>query len=152
MKITASDIREVREKSGAPMLRSKQVLDEQKGNKEKAIEILKKEGFAKMEKRSDRETSAGIIKTYQHHTGNIGVLLELLAETDFVAKNELFLKLADDIVLQITSMNPKNEKELLKQYFIKDPSKKVEELIKEVTTKTGEVIRVGRFTRIEIGN
>jgi elongation factor Ts len=152
MKITAQLIRQVREESGAPMMRAKKVLEEVSGNKKKAIEILKKEGFEKMAKRADRATGAGIIASYTHHTGKVASLVELLCETDFVAKNEVFLELAKSIAMQVTSMNPKNEKELLSQEFIKDSSKKIEELIKEATAKTGENIRLGRFTRIEVGN
>lgn len=152
MKVTAELIREVREETGAPMMRAKKVLDEQGGDKVKAMEILKKEGFEKMAKRTDRETANGIVVSYAHHTGKVATLVELLCETDFVAKNEMFVELANSIAMQISAMNPKDNEELLSQDFIKDPSKKVEELIREVTTKTGEVIRLGRFTRIEVGN
>lgn len=150
MKITAQLIREVREITGAPMMRAKKVLEEV-GDKKKAIEILKKEGFEKMAKRADRATSAGVVVSYTHHTGKVASLVELLCETDFVAKNELFLEVANNIAMQVASMNPKDEKELLSQEFIKDPSKKIEELIKEATAKTGENIKLGRFSRIEVG-
>lgn len=150
-KVTAELIREVREETGAPMMRAKKVLDEQGGDKAKAVEILKKEGFEKMEKRQDRETANGVVASYTHHTGKVAVLVELLCETDFVAKNELFVELANSIAMQVSAMNPKDNEELLSQEFIKDPSKTIEELIKEVTTKTGEVIRLGRFVRIEVG-
>ncbi len=157
MKITAQLIREVRQDSGAPMLRAKKVLEEvgdlpAQAGKKKAIEILKKEGFDKMAKRTDRTTSAGVVVAYTHHTGKVACLVELLCETDFVAKNEVFLELANNIAMQAASMSPKDDKELLGQEFIKDPSKKIEELVKEVTAKTGENIRLGRFVRIEVGN
>jgi len=149
-KITAELIREVREASGAPILRAKKVLEEVKGDKEKAIEILKKEGFAKMSKRGDRKTGQGIVVSYEHHNGRVASLVELQCETDFVAKNDLFQKTARSIAMQIASMDPKNEKELLAQDFVKDSSKKIEDLINEVATKTGEVIRLGKFTRVSI--
>lgn len=151
MKISAQLIREVREESGAPMMRAKKVLEEQNGDKKKAIEILKKEGFEKMAKRADRVTAAGVVVSYNHHTGKVAAILELLCETDFVAKNELFLEVASSIAMQVASMNPKDEKDLLSQDFIKNPGKKVEELIKEATAKTGENIKLGRFSRIEVG-
>lgn len=151
-KVDAGLIREVREETGAPMMRAKKVLDELNGDKAKAIEILKKEGFEKMAKRSDRETASGIVASYAHHTGKVAVLVELLCETDFVAKNELFRELANGIAMQVSAMNPKNNDELFKQEFIKDSNKTIEELVKEVTSKTGEVVRLGRFSRIEIGN
>lgn len=151
MKITAQLIREVREETGAPMMRVKKVLEEV-GDRKKAIDILKKEGFEKMAKRTDRVTSAGVVVAYTHHTNKIVSVVELLCETDFVAKNELFLDVANSIAMQVASMNPKDGKELLSQEFIKDPSKKIEELIREATAKTGENIKLGRFTRIEVGN
>lgn len=150
-KVTAQLIREVKEETGAPMLRTKKVLDEFKGDKSKAIEVLRKEGFAKMAKRADRETANGIVTSYTHHTGRVASLVELLCETDFVARNELFVELSKNIAMQLASMNPASEAELLSQEFIKDPSKKISDLIAEVTTKTGENIKLGRFERIEIG-
>lgn len=150
MKITAELIRKLRNESGAPMVRVKQVLEET-GDEKKALAILKKEGFEKASKRAGRETEAGVVVSYVHHNKKVGVLVELLSETDFVAKNELFLQLANNLALQIASMNPADKKELLAQDFIKDPSRKVEELLKEVITKTGENVRLGRFSRLEIG-
>jgi len=150
-KITAQMIRKLREESGAPMARVKEVLVEKDGDEKEALKILKEEGFAKVSKREGRETGQGIVVSYSHHTGRVGVLVELLCETDFVAKNELFQSLASDIALQITSMNPADKKELLAQDFIKDPSVTIEDRIKDVITKTGENIQLGRFERIEIG-
>lgn len=150
-KITADLIRRVREESGAPMLKSKKVLEQFNGDVKKTVELLKKEGFEKMAKRADRVTSEGRIFVYKHHTNKVGVLVELLSETDFVAKNDLFTQLGNDLALQIASMDPLDIKELLSQDFIKDPSKKVEDLIKEVITKTGENIRLTRFNRLSVG-
>jgi elongation factor Ts len=150
-KIDMSIISKLREETGAPVIRVKKVLDEVEGDEKKALEILKLEGFAKVEKRAGRDTGQGIIATYSHHTGKVAVLVELLCETDFVAKNDLFTKLASEIALQIASMNPENAEELLKQDFIKDPSKTIDGLIKEVIAKTGENVRLGRFYRLEIG-
>lgn len=151
-KITAKLIKEVREATGSPIMRAKQVLQEQKGDKKAAIKILREEGFAKTEKRAERATGAGIVAVYQHHNKKVSVLVELLAETDFVAQNELFVECANNIALQVASMNPKDEKELLSQDFIKDPTKKIEDLIKEVIAKTGENVNLGRFHRVEVGN
>lgn len=132
-------------------MRVKAVLEEVKGNEKKALEILKKEGFEKAAKRSDRVTEQGIVASYIHHSGKVGVLVEVLCETDFVAKNELVVNLGKEIALQIASMNPKNNKELEAQDFIKDTSKKISDLVKEVSSKTGENIKIGKFARIEIG-
>ena len=150
-KITADLIRDVRESTGAPILKTKKVLEEVNGNREKAVKILRKEGFEKASKRAERATAQGIVTTYTHHNGKVASIIELLCETDFVAKNDVFQKLANEIAMQTASMNPKNEKELLRQDFIKDPSRKIEELVKEVITKTGENIKVGRIARIAVG-
>jgi len=148
-KIDMKQIKKVREESGAGVMRVKQVLDQVKGDEEKAIEILKKEGFEKMAKRKDRETKQGQIFTYEHHTGKVGVLVELFAETDFVVKNKLFQTLGRDIALQVASMG---DKDVEKQEFIKDPSKKIGDLIKDVTIKTGENVRLGRVSRLQLGD
>ncbi|SRR6266404_366946 len=150
-KISLDTIKKLREESGAGVMRVKAVLEEVKGNEKKALEILKKEGFEKAAKRSDRVTEQGIVASYIHHSGKVGVLVEVLCETDFVAKNELVVNLGKEIALQIASMNPKNNKELEAQDFIKDTSKKISDLVKEVSSKTGENIKIGKFARIEIG-
>lgn len=163
-KVKADKIRKLRKKTGAPIMRVKEVLEEvledlpadatrqalQAGEK-KAEEILKKEGFEKASKRKGRETAAGLIEVYQHHSGKVASVVELLCETDFVARNELFKKLAHNLALQVASMNPEDAEELKSQEFIKDPDKKVGDLVKEVIAKTGENIKIGRITRIELG-
>lgn len=146
--INADLIKKLREETGAGVMRVKNVLEEVKGDEKKALEILKKEGFEKVAKREGRATSQGKVFTYAHHTGKVGVLVELFAETDFVVKNELFECLGRDIALQVASMG---EKDIEKQEFIKDPSKKIGDLIKEVIAKTGENVKLGRVVRIELG-
>jgi len=151
MKVTADQIRKLREKTGAPMVRVKKVLVEVKGDNQKAEKILKKEGFEKASKRGERKTSQGLIETYVHHSGKVASVVELLCETDFVARNKLFRELAHNLTLQVASMGAKDAKELEKQEFIRDPSKKISDLVREVITKTGENIRIGRIFRIELG-
>ena len=143
-----SVIKKLREETGAGVMRVKQVLDEVKGDEKKAVEILKKEGFEKMAKRTGRETKQGQVFTYAHHTGKVGVLVELFAETDFVVKNELFQTLGKEIALQVASQG---EKDLEKQEFIKDPSKTIGDLISEVVIKTGENVRLGRVVKVQLG-
>ena len=147
-KITADQIRKLREKTGAPVMRVKKLLEELKGDEKKAEEILMKEGFEKASKREGRETSQGKIFTYVHHTGKVASVVELLCETDFVARNELFDVLGKDLALQVASMG---EKDLEKQDFIKNPAKKMGDLIKEVIAKTGENIKLGKVLRVELG-
>lgn len=150
-KVSADLIRQVREATGSPIMRAKQVLEEHDGDVKKATEILMKEGFEKTSKRSERETGQGVIKTYVHHTGKVAAMVELLTETDYVARNDLFQQLADNLAIQVASMNPENEEELMKQEFIKDTTKTMSDLVKEVIAKTGENVRLGRFQRIAIG-
>ena len=147
-KIDIELIKKLREESGAPIIRVKKLLEELKGDEKKALEILKKEGFEKAEKRTERVTGQGKLFTYAHHTGKVVSVVELLCETDFVAKNELFETLGKELALQVASMG---EEDLINQDYVKDPSKKVSELVKEVIAKTEENIRIGRIFRIELG-
>ena len=151
VKIQADKIRKLRDKTGAPIMRVKKVLEEQKGDEKKALGFLKKEGFEKASKRKDRATSQGIVATYEHHSKKVASLVELLSETDFVARNKLFTELAHNLALQVASMNPKDVKELEKQDYIRDPKKKISDLVQEVIAKTGENVRIGRFFRVELG-
>lgn len=150
-KINVEQIKKLREQTGAPVIRVKKVLEEVGGNEKKAFDILQKEGFEKASKREGRETSQGVIETYIHHSRKVASLVELLCETDFVARNELFRELAHDLALQVASQDAKDADDLMKQEFIKEPAKKIEELVKEVVAKTGENIRIGRIYRIELG-
>lgn len=151
MKIDFDLIRKLREETGAPVMRVKKVLEECNGNVDKASSILREEGFEKAEKRADRVTSQGVISSYVHHSKKVVGLVELLCETDFVARNEIFQNLAYDLAMQVASMSPKDAEDLLSQDFIKDPSKKVSELVREVVAKTGENIKIGRIFRLELG-
>lgn len=148
MKINAGQIRQLREETGAPLMRAKQVLEKLKGDIKKAEVILKKEGFEKVEKRAGRETNAGALFSYAHHTQKVVGIVELFSETDFVARNELFQTLGKDLAMQVASMGGKYFE---KQDFIKDSSKKVGDLIKEIIAKTGENCRLGRVIRVELG-
>lgn len=151
MKIDVELIRKLKEETGAPVIRVKKVLEELEGDEKKAFEILREEGFEKASKREGRETSQGLVESYIHHSGKVASIVELFCETDFVARNELFRELAHNLALQIASMGAKDAQDLLKQEYIKDPAKKVGDLVKEVIAKTGENIRVGRVFRIELG-
>lgn len=151
-KITMDLIRKLKEETGAPVIRVKKVLEEFKGDEKKAFDVLRKEGFEKAASKGERVTAEGRVFSYVHHTGKIACLVELLCETDFVGKNELFQELGKNIAMQVSFTNPKDPKELTEQEFIKDPSKKISDLVKEVIAKTGENIKIGKFVRIELGN
>jgi len=107
MTITAKQIADLRARTGIGMMECKKALEEADGDQEKAIEVLRKRGMAKAAKRSERETKNGIVDSYIHGNGKIGVMVEVLAETDFVAQNEEFKAFAHDIALHIAAMNPK---------------------------------------------
>jgi elongation factor Ts len=196
MDITASMVRDLREKTGLGMMDCKKALVETDGDMEKAVEYLRKKGALKAAKREGRATSEGRIGSYIHMTGKLGVILELNCESDFVAKTEQFSELVKDICMQVAASSPRwispedipedviaKEKEiymaqakeagkpekilekiaegkmnkfytevcLLEQPFVKDPDKKVGELIKEKIAQLGENITVGRFVRYQLG-
>ena len=107
MAITAQMVKELRERTGAGMMECKKALQEAGGDMEKAMEILRKKGIAKAEKKASRATKEGIIGSYIHMGGKIGVLVEVNCETDFVARTDEFQNLVKDIAMQIAAMNPK---------------------------------------------
>lgn len=186
-------IKQLREITGAGMMKAKEALAETGGDLEKAIDVLRKAGAASAAKRAEREARAGVIEAYVHG-GRIGVLVELNCETDFVARTEDFKALAKDLAMHIAAANPEYvnpedvpadvvEREraiyandtagkpddiaekmisgrlekfyeqvcLVRQPFIKEPDKSVDQLVKEVIAKTGENIVVRQFQRVELG-
>lgn len=142
-------VQKLRLETGAGIMECKKALTEANGDYDRAREIVQEKGVAKAEKRADREAGAGMIHSYIHN-GRVGVLLQLNCETDFVARNDQFKELAHNIVMQIASMNPQTNEELLSSPYIKDPSMTVDQLIKGYIAKIGENIKVGKFIRYEI--
>lgn len=142
-------IQKLREITGAGVMECKKALDESGGDFDKAISIIHERGLAKVEKRADRSTGAGLILSYVHNE-RIGVLLDLRAETDFVVKSDPFRELAKELVMQIAAMAPQNIDELLEQPYIKNESKKVQDLINETIAKVGENIKINNFARLEV--
>ncbi len=149
--ITVDQIKKLREKTGAGVMDCRRALEETKGDEKKAMDLLNKWGVEKAEKKADRATHAGIVDSYIHAGGKVGVLLEILCETDFVAKTDDFKNLSHEICLQIASMDPKDVKALLNQEYIRDPSQTIEKLVKQVIGKLGENITVSRFCRYQLG-
>lgn len=143
-------IQMLRDRTGLGVMDLKKALEESDGDENKALEILQKKGVAVAEKRAEKATKQGVVASYAHGL-RIGAILELNCETDFVAKTDDFKNLAKDLVMQVASMEPKDSDELLAQPFIKEPSKTIKDLITEIVGKTGENIRVGKFSRIELG-
>ena len=144
-------IKQLRELTQAPIGDCRRALEESNGDFEKAKGILQERGAQIAEKKAERKVAQGIVESYIHGQGKIGVLLELLCETDFVSRNENFRGLAHDLAMQIASMDPKDENELMEQKFIKDSSKTVRQLIDSAIGQLGENIKVGRFVRYEVG-
>lgn len=166
MAVTNEMVKQLREATGAGVMDCKRALEEADGDLEKAMVILREKGIAAAAKRAERETNQGVVQSYIHAGGRIGVLVEVNCETDFVAKTDEFTSLARDIAMQIAAMNPlvvnvddrKPEMEgrdeeivLLSQPFIKDSGKSIGDMVKDAIAKTGENVRVSRFVRFELG-
>ncbi len=164
--VTTAMVKELRDATGAGVMDAKRALEEAGGDMKRAAEILRERGIAAAAKRAGRETRQGVVEAYIHAGGRIGVLVELNCETDFVANTPEFRQLAKDIAMQIAAMNPlvitpeertpemegpDEEVVLLKQPFIRDTSKTIDDLVKEVIARTGENVRVSRFVRFELG-
>jgi len=144
-------IKELREKTGAGVMDAKKALEEAKGSMEKAVELIRAKGLARAEAKSDREVNSGKVYCYTHAGGVAAAMVEVACETDFVAKTDEFEALCKEIAMQIVSMSPVDVEELLAQPYIRDGSKTIEQLVKELIGKTGENIRVIRFARFKLG-
>ncbi len=151
MSISSQEVQKLRLETSIGIMDCKKALTEAKGDYKKAKEILKKKGALKALKKAERASNQGIVASYIHGNGKIGVMIELSTETDFAAKNPLFLDLAHNLAMQIASMDPKNESELLKQDYIKDSDLSIKELIEENISKIGENIKIKKFIRYELG-
>ncbi len=196
MNIDARQVKDLRDKTGAGMMDCKKALLETDGDMSKAVDFLRKTGIAKAAKKGAREAREGVVFSYIHHGGQLGVLLELNCETDFVAKTDGFKDLAHNLAMQIAATNPvavtpedvpsdiiEKEKEifssqakesgkpdniiekivdgriqkyyqeicLVEQPFIKDPDKRVGDLVTEAIATLGENITIGRYTRFSVG-
>ncbi len=147
--ITAEQVKALREKTGAGMMDCKKVLTETNGDEEKAIELLRERGIAKAAKKSDRIAAEGLVTTYVAEKGKVGVVVEVNAETDFVAKNEEFRSFVADVAKQVAEKNPATVEELLAQKSITDESKTVQEVLTEKIATIGENMSIRRFERFE---
>jgi elongation factor Ts len=144
-------IKQLREETSASISDVNTALKESDGDMKKAREWLKKKGFERAEKKSERSTEQGLVESYVHGNGKVGVLVELLCETDFVARTNEFKDLAHEIAMQVAAMNPKDVDVLLKQEYIRDSSKTIQDLVKEAIAKLGENIQLKRFSRFSLG-
>lgn len=166
MEISTERIKELRELSSAGIMDCRNTLIQTKGDLEKALLILKEQDLVRVEKKSNRAASQGLIETYIHTGGRIGAMVELNCETDFVARTKEFQELAHNLAMQVTAQEPMFISEdqipedtdtdpelacLLLQPFIKDPEMTIRDLITETAAKVRENIKVSRFVRFELG-
>ncbi|MCL0032567.1 translation elongation factor Ts [Peptococcaceae bacterium] len=169
--IPAKLVKELRERTGAGMMDCKKALAEAGGDIDKAVNLLREKGLAAAAKKAGRVAAEGVVSSYIHGDGRIGVLVEVNCETDFVAKTDEFKELVKDIAMQIAAAKPEYvrredvpesviEKEIEKHYkeiclldqpFIKNPDITVQQLVNEKIAKIGENIVVRRFVRFELG-
>ena len=194
--IPASEVKRLRELTGAGMMECKRALQDSKGDIDRAQEILRERGLAGVEKRRGRVAGDGVIESYIHGEGRIGVLVEVNCETDFVARTPEFRELAREVAMQVAAQAPRwvsrhevpedvvaserkvygerarqlgkpenvldrivdgmldsfyKETVLLDQPYIRDDTKRVDDLVKDVATKVGENVVVRRFVRYQLG-
>ena len=160
--ITTELVKQLRDRTGISVMQCKKALEETAGDIEKAVALLAQNSAEIAGKKGDRTLGAGVIASYIHTTGNVGTMVELLCETDFVAKNEEFKSLARDIAMHATATAPKclkveditegsrPEDVLLNQPFIKNPEVTITNLIEGAIQKFGEKIELSRFVRFSI--
>ena len=147
--VTASQVKDLREKTGAGMMDCKKVLTETDGDMEKAIELLRERGIAKAAKKSSRVAAEGLVAAYVSEDGKVGAVVEVNAETDFVGKNEEFRNFVNDVAKQIVEKNPANVEELLAQESIAESGKTVQEVLTNKIATIGENMSIRRFERFE---
>ncbi|MDP6055805.1 MAG: translation elongation factor Ts [Dehalococcoidia bacterium] len=166
MPVSAAQVKELRDKTGAGIMDSKRALEESDGDLDKAETLLNQKGLASAAKKADRETSEGLVVSYIHTGGRVGSLVELNCETDFVARTDDFSVLGRNLAMQVAAMSPlyvdrdsvpedvdnvENEQLLLEQEYIRDSSMKITDVVKETIGRLGENIRIRRFSRFELG-
>ena len=147
--VTASLVKELREKTGAGMMDCKKVLTETDGDMEKAIELLRERGIAKAAKKSSRVAAEGIVEAYVTEDGKVGSLVEVNAETDFVAKNDEFKSFVEDVTKQVALTNPSDVEALLASKSMAEPDKTVKEVLTGKIATIGENMTIRRFVRFE---
>lgn len=144
--MTAEQVKQLREATGAGVLECRKALLAASGDLERAKSLLAEGSSARAEKRAEREVKAGLVASYVHND-RIGVLVELHSETDFVARSDPFRKLASELTLQIAATEAETVENLLAEPYVRDPGTTVGDLVKNTISLTGENIKVARFCR-----
>ena len=147
--VTASQVKDLREKTGAGMMDCKKVLTETDGDMEKAIELLRERGIAKAAKKSGRVAAEGLVEAYISEDGKVGAIVEVNAETDFVAKNEEFKSFVASVAKQVVEKDPKDLEDLLAQESMDEAGKTVKDVLTDKIAKIGENMNIRRFARFE---
>lgn len=148
--ITTAEIKALREETGLSIMQCQKALEAAGGDRVKAIALLKEKGAEIAAKKGDRTLGAGVVSAYIHSGDTVGAMVELLCETDFVAKNPEFKATAKDIAMHVAAMKPENVEELLTQPFIKDGSKTIGDMINGTIQKFGERTEIGQIIRFSI--
>ncbi len=149
----ATDVEKVkylRESTGLSFNDIKKALDEAGGDETKAVDILRTQGVKMAEKKSSRTVKEGVVASYVHATKKLGSMVEVLCETDFVARNADFQELAKEIAMHIAAMRPGSVDDLLGQLYVKNQDMTIKELINGYVAKFGENIQIGRFEIFQI--
>ena len=147
--ISASMVKDLREKTGAGMMDCKKALTETNGDMEKAIEYLREKGITKAAKKSSRIAAEGLVLAYVSEDNKVGAAIEVNSETDFVAKNDEFRTFVQALAKQVAINNPVDVEALLEEEYIDEAGKKVSEVLTDKVAKIGENMNIRRFVRFE---
>ncbi len=151
MSIAVEDIKKLREETGAGVLDAKRALEDNAGDYEKAKAELVAKGLAKAAKKSaERIVKDGLVHSYIHSNGKMGSLVAVACETDFVAKTDEFIKLCHEVALQVCTDDFDSVEALLASEYIRDPQKKISDLVSETIAKTGEKIEIKKFVKLNV--
>ncbi|MDO8443476.1 MAG: elongation factor Ts [Candidatus Azambacteria bacterium] len=148
--VKIEDLKKIRETTGVSIEAIRKALEEAGGEVEKALELLKERGTLVAAKKASRQTGEGIVSSYIHANGKVGVMVKLLCETDFVARTEQFKELGHEIAMHIAAMNPASVEELIAQPYVRNQVQTIDQLVKDCISKLGENIQIGEFCRFEI--
>ncbi len=150
MTINTTDIKKLREQTGAGVMEVKKALEDNNGDYDKTLTVLMSTVAAKAAKKSDRVTKDGLVEPYIHLGGKSGSLVWVACETDFVAKTDDFKKLAHEIAMQVCTEDFENVEQLMSAEYIRDGSKKISDLVNETTAKVGEKIEIRGFCKFDV--
>ena len=151
MRIDPKEVQRLRVETSAGVMDCKRALEDAQGDFEKAKGLLKERGLASLQKKSGREAKEGTVASYIPAGGRVGAIVEIASETDFVSRSPEFQKLAQEVAMHVAAMDPKDVEELLGQDYIRDASKKVNDLVTTLAASVGENVSVRRFQRFALG-